>query len=158
MAITNRHKVSKAGLERLQQKRALLEQQLTDAGKRAGEAAGVNCDWHDNPAYDDAVNQMRMLSFQIEQVKQAISQAEVVEEPSDQNIVQIGSTVIVCMDSEEVEYQIGGLNEGNPSAGIVSYESPLGRALIGHKTGDVVQVMTPSGTITTKLLAVVCAG
>ena len=61
-------------------------------------------------------------------------------------IISIGSTVVIRhKDGTEKTYYIVGSNEVDPSAGKISDLSPIGRALIGHKDGDVVYINTPGG-------------
>ena len=55
---------------------------------------------------------------------------------------------------EEVEYQIVGSTEADPNAGRISDESPIGKAMLGHKVGDIIEVEVPDGTISFELLEI----
>jgi len=61
------------------------------------------------------------------------------------NVVTVGCTVSVLIDGQEKKYTIVGSGEANPTAGRISNESLVGRALIGSKVGDTVHIPTPSG-------------
>jgi len=64
-----------------------------------------------------------------------------------QNIVNLGATVFVKVDGQTDEFTIVGTLEADPALGRISNESPVGRALLGHKTGDEVLVSSPIKTI-----------
>ena len=66
--------------------------------------------------------------------------------------VIIGSSVKISNGKKEYTYTIVGPAESNPAEGFISYETPLGSALMGHKKGDDVIVKTPTGNITWKIL------
>ncbi len=105
--------------------------------------------------YDAAKNEQAFVEGRIDELERILASARLVEEPAHNGIVQIGSTVVIQQDGFEPEtYVIVGLAEADPSAGRISYESPLGGALMNHKAGDEVTVEAPAGEFTVKILEV----
>ena len=98
--------------------------------------------------YDAAKDEQRDIEARIEEIDNILKNAEVVaEDEGDADSINIGCTVkIKDLDFDEVlEYKIVGSTESDVLNGKISNESPVGVALIGSKTGDVVEVETPSG-------------
>jgi transcription elongation factor GreA len=99
----------------------------------------------DNAAYEDAKNQQAALEGRIYELEQLLAKAKVITR-SYSDAVSLGSVVhVVTSDDRECHYTIVGAYEANPSAGRISNESPVGKALLGHKVGDLVIVATPGG-------------
>jgi len=118
-------------------KRAEIAKYLHDA-KESGDVI-------DNAAYEDAKNQQAQLEGKIWKLEQLLARAQVIDTiPTD--IVSLGSVVhLETAEGREYRYTIVGAFEANPSAGRISNESPVGKALLGHKTGDLVIFSTPGG-------------
>lgn len=90
----------------------------------------------------------------IQRIEHILSLARLLEQPHT-GAVQIGSQVtIVEGDGEPEVYRVVDPAEADPSGGFISYESPLGRVLVGHRSGESVTVQAPDGPIVLKLLAV----
>ena len=114
----------------------------------------------ENAEYDDAKNEQAMLEHKIAQLEERLLNARVIdpnEVPKD--VVSIGTKVkLRDMDTKKsVEYVIVGSAEANPAQSKLSNESPVGKAIIGHKKGDVVEVAAPRGTLTFKILGIEAA-
>ena len=117
--------------------RAQVAQYLHDA-KEAGDVI-------DNAAYEDAKEQQARLEGRILELEQLLAKAKLISKiETDQ--VTLGSAVFLRNNDErEYHYTLVGAYEANPSAGRISNESPVGKALLGHKVGDMVIVSTPGG-------------
>ena len=93
----------------------------------------------------------------IEELEKILKNAEVVvEDEVDLDKINIGC-IVKILDveySEELEYKIVGSTEANSLKGKISNESPVGKALIGHKVGDTVEVETPAGVFAYKILEI----
>jgi transcription elongation factor GreA len=114
-------------------------------------------DLSENSEYDEARNEQAKTEARITELEGLIENAVIVDEESiDASVVNIGSTVKVFDEGEEeeIEYSIVGSIEADPFAGKISDQSPIGRALVGSKTGDVVTLEAPSGTIKLRILEV----
>jgi len=117
--------------------RAQVAQYLHDA-KESGDVI-------DNAAYEDAKDQQARLEGRILELEQLLAKAKLISKvETDQ--VTLGSVVFLRnSDDREYHYTLVGAYEANPSAGRISNESPVGKALLGHKVGDMVIVSTPGG-------------
>jgi transcription elongation factor GreA len=118
-------------------RRAEVAQYLHDA-KESGDVV-------DNAAYEDAKNEQARLEGRILELEQLLAAAKPINKlPTD--VVSLGSVArLSTSDNREHCYTIVGAFEAKPSAGLISNESPVGKALLGHKVGDRVIVSTPGG-------------
>lgn len=118
-------------------KRAEVAQYLHDA-QEAGDVI-------DNAAYEDAKNEQARLEGRILALEQMLASAKPISKRSTREI-SLGSVVqLRTADNSEYRYMLVGAYEAKPSAGLISNESPVGKALLGHKVGDSVMVSTPGG-------------
>ena len=114
-------------------------------------------DLSENAEYDAAKDEQRDIEARIEELEKILKNAEiVVEDDVDLEKINIGCTVDVYDREfeEEIEFKIVGSTEANSLAGKISNESPVGRALIGKKVGDVVAVETQAGVIEYEVLKI----
>lgn len=114
-------------------------------------------DLSENSEYDEAKNEQAMIEARIVQLETMLRNVQVINEAEiSTDVINIGSVVSIKeLDSDEIEtYHIVGSSEANPLDGKISDESPIGKALISHKTGDVVDVETPSGLLKFKIISI----
>jgi transcription elongation factor GreA len=105
-------------------------------------------DISENSEYDDAKNEQAMLEKQIAELEEKLRSATVIDQTSvSTEAVSVGTTVHVKdqKTDKSVKYMIVGSSEAKPSENKLSNESPVGKALIGRKRGDVVSVPVPRG-------------
>ena len=102
-------------------------------------------DISENSEYDDAKNEQGMLEARIAEISHILSEATVVSTPKRSNKVNIGSTVTIDMCGKERVFTIVGAAESDVAENKISNESPVGSALIGHKKGEKVQAIGPTG-------------
>ncbi len=118
-------------------RRAEVAQYLHDA-KEAGDVI-------DNAAYEDAKIEYARLEGRIYELEQMLGRAKMISRV-DNDLVSLGSVIrLSTPDDKEYNYSIVGAFEADPRAGRISNESPVGKALLGHKVGDLVIVSTPGG-------------
>ena len=114
-------------------------------------------DLSENAEYDAAKDEQRDIEARIEELEKILKNAEVVvEDEVDLDKINIGCRVrILDLEySEELEYKIVGSTEANSLKGKISNESPVGKALIGKKIGDVIEVETQVGVLEYKVLEI----
>ena len=102
----------------------------------------------ENAEYDDAKNEQAMLEHKIAQLEERLLDARVIDKRKvDTSVVSVGSVVRLrdVAAKETVEYQIVGSAEANPAEQKLSNESPVGKAIMGHKKGETLEVTTPRG-------------
>ncbi len=114
-------------------------------------------DLSENAEYDAAKDEQRDIEARIEELENILKNAEVVvEDEIDVNKISIGSKVTVFdfEYDEELEFYIVGSTEADSMQMKVSNESPVGRALLGAKIGDTVDVETPEGAVSYKVIKI----
>jgi transcription elongation factor GreA len=111
----------------------------------------------ENAEYEAAKNEQAFVEGRIKELEILLATAHIIDEkPSAGKIVQVGSCVTIQEEGskEKEEYFIVGVAEADPPEGKISNESPLGRSLLNHKEGDVIQVDAPAGPFVVKLIKV----
>ena len=131
----------KEELEHLQTDR---RREVAERIKEAREFGDIS----ENSEYDDAKNEQAMLEQRIAAVEEKLRSATVIDAKDlTKDVVQVGSVVKVSDEGsgKAQTFTIVGSAEANPAESKLSNESPVGRALIGHKKNDVVSVAVPKG-------------
>ena len=113
-------------------------------------------DLSENFDYDDAKHSQAILESRLQEIRAILSHAVVAEPKNEDGSICIGSKVVVkdTEDDYEDEYLIVGSAESNALEGKISYESPMGAALMGRKQGETVEIETPGGTATYEIISV----
>lgn len=112
-------------------------------------------DLTENAGYDEAKREQGFVEGRIRELEAILANARILECARDTDRATPGCRVTVAEDGEEPEtYHIVGALEADPAAGRISYESPLGRALMGRAVGDRVEVRTPSGVLRFRVLEI----
>ena len=114
-------------------------------------------DLSENAEYDAAKDELRDIEARIEELEKILKNAEVVvEEEVDLDKISVGCQIKIVdlEDNSELTYKIVGSTEANSLKGKISNESPLGKALLGAKIGDVVTVEAPMGELQYKVLEI----
>lgn len=113
-------------------------------------------DLSENADYDAARNDQAELEARIKELEYLVDHAKIIEEAVSKGIVGLGSTITInyVEDDEEEKYQIVGSLEANPSENRISNESPIGKAVLNKKVGDVVTVESPGGAFDIEILAI----
>ena len=136
------------GLEKLKREIEYLStDKRREVAERIKEAREFG-DISENSEYDDAKNEQAMLERQIAELEEKLRSASIIDEKSVTNeAVTVGVTVHVKdqKTDKSVKYKIVGSAEANPSENKLSNESPVGKALIGKKRGELVSVPVPRG-------------
>ena len=114
----------------------------------------------ENAEYDDAKNEQAMLEHKIAQLEERLLSARVITKKEiSKDTVSVGSKVRIrdVAAKQTFEYHIVGSAEANPAENKLSNESPVGKAIMGHKKGDVVEVAAPRGSMKFKILEIKAA-
>lgn len=148
--------LTREGLEKLKAELELLRTQgRTEIAEKIRVARGYG-DLSENSEYDEAKNEQAKIEARILQLEKMLENVVLIEEGVDTETVCIGVTVTVLdMDfDEELTYKLVGPAEADPLSGLISDDSPVGRALIGAKEGDEVVAEAPVGEIRFKILSI----
>ncbi len=140
--------VTKEGFEKLQSELKRLQSERPAAVKTLAEARAMG-DLSENGLYTAAKARLRSIDSDMFRLEIQIKLADIRE--ADSTKVGIGSKVEVSQDGVTTTYNVVGDYEANPLEKKISQHSPLGRVLIGRKTGDIVQFEAPKGTISYKI-------
>lgn len=113
-------------------------------------------DISENSEYDDAKNEQAFIEGHIIELENKINTAKIIDEKTRKNVVSVGSKVKLLDQEydEELDYVIVGSSEADPFNKRISNESPVGSAILGKKKGATVEVNTPDGVATFKILAI----
>ena len=139
--------------DELQELRVVRRREVAQKIKEAREQGDLS----ENAEYDAAKDEQRDIEARIEELEKILKNVEVVDEDEvDLDKINIGCKVkILDLEyNDELEYKIVGSTEANSLKGKISNESPVGKALIGAKVGDVITVETPAGTFQYKVLEI----
>jgi transcription elongation factor GreA len=146
--------LTKDGLSRLERE---LEELRTVRRSEVAERIKYAKDFGDiseNAEYEDAKNEQGMLEGRILVLENMIRNAVIIEEPSGGGVVGIGSAVELKDEFGKQLFTIVGPAEVDVAQGRISMESPVGKALLGHKVGDQVEVQSPGGNRSVKITKV----
>ncbi len=112
-------------------------------------------DLSENFEYHAAKNEQGMMEARIKELESIIKNHVLIEARAEKGVVGMGNTVRFAEDgADEERYRIVGPAEADPKAGRVSYESALGKALIGHRVGDEVDINTPGGRYSVRITGI----
>ena len=114
-------------------------------------------DLSENSEYDEAKNEQAIVEARINLLEEQLKNVKIVDKENlSTDVVSVGTTVrILDMDfDEEMDYRIVSSVESHQSDNTITDESPVGKALLGHKVGDEVEVQAPSGSFKMKVLAI----
>ena len=146
-----------AGLKKLEDElhdlKVVKRKEVAEKIKEAREQGDLS----ENAEYDAAKDEQRDIEARIEEIEKILKNAEVVvEDEVDLNKISVGCQVKIldCEYDEELEYKIVGSTEANSLKGKISNESPVGKALLGAKVGDTVNVETQAGVLQYKVLEI----
>jgi transcription elongation factor GreA len=140
--------ITREGLTKLQSELEHLlsvrRQDVADKIKRAREKGGTE----NNAEYEDAKNEQAFVEGRILMLENIVKNATVIEAPALVGVVEVGDKVLIQNQDAKIEqFTIVGSTEASPVEGKISNESPVGKALLGKKIGDEVEVATPAGVI-----------
>ena len=110
----------------------------------------------DNAEYDEAKTEQSFVEGRIQELERMLASAKLIEEPTTKaDFVRMGSHIkVVDSEGDEETYYLVGSHEADPRRGLISNESPIGRALIGKREGDEVTVVAPAGAFNLKILEI----
>ena len=149
--------LTKEGFEKLQDEldylRTIKRQEVADRLHEAMEGGELI----ENAEYEAAKNEQAFVEGRIQELERLLATARVIEDDKQKraDTIQVGSTVTIQEDGvDEETYTIVGAAEANPREGKISNESPMGKAILNHRVGDDVQIETPDGSYTVRIVKI----
>ena len=149
--------LTRAGQERLIEELEHLKQVKRKEISAAIEHARSLGDLKENAEYHAAKDAMAKSETRVLELEDKLSRVEIIDgNNSDSDKAYIGAKLkLLDLDSDDqIEYTLVGQEEANAIEGLISVTSPVGKALLGHKEGDVIKVDVPAGTIEYKIIKI----
>jgi len=149
------HYLTPEGKEKLEKELDNLKTEgRTELAKRLNSAVSMG-DLSENADYHKAKEDQGFLEGRIQEIESILHNAEIIETNTDYHEVSIGAKVTIKEEGfPEETYFLVGRKEADPRNGKISHESPIGKALLGHKVGDLVEVNLPNGTTTLEIMKI----
>ena len=146
--------LSQEGYEQHKQELEDLKFKRQDIANRLEEAKALG-DLSENQEYISAKEAQAFNEGKILELEQLLREAQVIEKNRKYSSVQVGSTVELQGNGKKQTFAIVGSEEADPAQGKISNESPLGKAFLGHKVGETIEVNTPAGQVKYKIISIV---
>lgn len=147
------HYLTPEGLARLEQELETLKEKRKATTLRIEEAIKMG-DLSENAEYSDAKEEQAFIEGRIAEIEMVLKSAEIIKKKKNGGAISLGSKIVVKSGRAEQTFTIVGSEESDPGQGLISHESPLGKAFIGHKKEDKVTVETPRGKMVYTVLEV----
>lgn len=135
----------KTELETLKNRRAKISERIKTAREFG--------DLSENSEYEDAKNEQSFVEGRILELEEMLRRAKIIARNGTDK-VELGSTVILKMDGETLEYTIVGASESDPASGKISIESPIGHSLMDRSKGEKVDISTPNGQMACEIIGI----
>jgi len=146
--------LTKTGFEKLKQELEELKTKTKkEVLKRLNQARSMG-DLSENSAYSSAKEELNLVEGRIAELEEILKNAKIVEEVQDKTTVQLGSSVVVEINGKKEKFEIVGEFEADPLNKKLSHTSPIGKALVGKKMGEWVEVEVPAGKIRYKIVEI----
>jgi len=145
--------VSKEKLEKMKAELRYLKLEKRQEIAARIEKAKELGDLSENADYTEAKEEYSFTEGRIVDLNDAVMRAVVIEAGGN-DAVRLGGRVRVSVNGREKDFQIVGSTEADPIQGLISNESPIGRALIGKKVGDTAEVSAPSGVVRYNIVSI----
>lgn len=151
MTTTKPHLITEEGLEKLTKELEYLTTvRREEVAERLHSAFedGQDDDFVENAGLEAARNEQAFVEGRIQELEEILKNYQIIDD-SKSDVVRVGSFVTISEEGydDEERYRLVGPAEANPEEGKISNESPLGKALLGSKVGDLVRVNAPNGVL-----------
>lgn len=139
--------------EELSELKSVRRREVAERIKQAIEFGDIS----ENSEYEDAKNEQAFIEGRIITLEKMLRNVRVIEDNRDTHEVSIGSTVRLkdLEFNDEIEYTIVGSMEAEPDENKISNESPVGKAILGHKKGEIVEVSVPAGALKYEIVDII---
>lgn len=154
VTMTDSNVITKEGLEKIKADLAEIKNiKLKEVALKIKEAKDMG-DLSENAEYHEAKNEQAFLYGKELQLEEKIRNATVIADHNCRDTIEAGCSIVIENEGDEMKFQIVGSTESNPASGKLSIDSPIGKALEGHKAGESVSVKAPAGEVKYKILSI----
>ena len=152
--MANQTYLSPEGVEKLKKElQELKTKKRQEIARRLQEAKDLG-DLSENAEYFEAKEAQSLNENRIAELEELLKNAVIIKSPNAEDVVSIGSKIETKLNNSVEVFSIVGSAEAKPQEGKISNESPLGRAFLGKKAGDEVEVKTPKGVVKYKIIKI----
>jgi transcription elongation factor GreA len=148
-----KYRLTQPGVDELKEELQGLIGQRVHVADRIKQARELG-DLSENAEYQTAREEQDRLEARISELEHVLQYAEIIKKPKSDGQVRLGSKVTLKDGGKPLVYQVVGTMEADPSSGKISDESPIGIALMSKKVGEKVEIKTPSGAHTYKVIEI----
>lgn len=148
----NKTQLTKQGFDNLKKELDDLDKIKRPQAVERLQRARAMGDLSENSEYSAAKDNLAFVEGRIQEIEEILKNVEIIENCSGNHIVDIGSKVMVEVNNQQDIFDIVGEFEADPLNKKLSYTSPIGKALMGRKIGDEIEVKVPAGTMKYKIL------
>lgn len=146
--------ISQDGLDKLKAElHELKTVKVRETSSRIEQAKALG-DLKENAEYHSAKDEMGFIQGRIREIEEMLKNISLIQDVAGSSTVRIGSRIEVEARDVVRNFKIVGSEEADPASGLISNESPMGRAFLGHAEGDQVEVETPSGIVIYTILSI----
>ena len=146
--------ITKEGLEKLKEELKFLQRtKRKEISERLQKCLAFG-DLTENAEYHETKEEQDFMEGRVLELEEAIRNAVTVSGEKNKDWVQVGSTILVSLGSQKEKFKIVGAEEAHPLEGKISANSPLGKAALNKRSGEVVLVQTPQGKLEYKILKI----
>lgn len=146
--------ITKQGLNKLKEElEQLKKEKMPEVIERIARAKELG-DLSENAEHQDAKDEQGFIAGRIVELENLINKSEIIEANGNKEVVSVGCTIKALCEGDEHQYTIVGSNEADPGKGLISNESPIGRAFLGCRVGDKVKVAAPKGDMECEVLEI----
>jgi transcription elongation factor GreA len=147
------YRLTQEGVEELRDELKSLIGQRVHVAERIKQARELG-DLSENAEYQTAREEQDRLEARISEVDHVLQNSQIIKKPKKDGHVRLGSSVSLKDGGKPLAYQVVGTMEADPLHGKISDESPIGQALLGKQVGEKVEIKTPAGTHTYKVVEI----
>jgi transcription elongation factor GreA len=145
--------LTREGVEELQAEHADLVAQRSPIAERIKTAREFG-DLSENAEYSSARQEQERVESRISEIEHILQNVDIITKPKGDSKVQLGSSVKLKGNGKTKEFTVVGTVEADPLNGKISDESPIGKALLGKKEGDEIEIKTPAETTVYKIVEI----
>jgi transcription elongation factor GreA len=146
------YRLTQEGVDELKSEHAGLVAQRPQVADRIKHARELG-DLSENAEYQSAREEQDRVESRIAELENVLRTVQIIKKPKASGKVVLGSTVVL-KDGKTITYQVVGTMEADPSSGKISDESPIGKALMGKAVGDKVELKSPAGSHSYKVIEI----
>lgn len=148
--MSKEYHLTESGVSELKSEMEELKPRRKDIAAKL-KAAKAEGDLSENADYTSALEEQEYVEGRINEIERILLNVTIIPAPKDSKSVELGNQVELSCEGKEVSYMVVGSLESDPGAGKISEESPIGKALLGAKVGDEVEISIPSGVRSCKI-------